>query len=220
MENIITRLKSLNFFNALDETQLLMLSKYCILKTYPKDAVMIYEGDHISNISFLVEGLAKVYKMDKYDNEIFLYHIYKNSLISELSTLNENVITCASNISIDEESIIIDINYNNFREDFIDTNILTTSFLNEIFAKTQKLQCVVNRELVFDSTAKVAHFLSENLEQFNKIKRSQSSLLLHMQPETLSRVLKKLIRQNIINIELKHVTILDMNKLYGLFRGV
>ena len=91
--------------------------------------------------------------------------------------------------------------------------------MNEIFAKTQKLQCVVNRELVFDSTAKVAHFISENIETFNKLRRSDSALLLHIQPETLSRVLKKLIRQNIIMIESKHVTVIDKLNLIALFQG-
>jgi CRP/FNR family transcriptional regulator len=220
MKNIIEYLRELNFFEPLDDNDLEKLSQYCIVKKYTKDSIMMYEGEHNTNISFLVSGLAKVYKMDKYDNEIFLYHIYKTSMIAELSTLNSNVIKCASNISIEEDTVMIDIDYCKFRDDFISTNILTNNFLNEIFSKTQKLQCVVNRELVFDSTAKVAHFLSENLETFNKTKRANSALLLHIQPETLSRVIKKLIRQNIINVESKYVTVLDKLKLIALFQGV
>ena len=220
MKSIIDTLKSLEFFKPLNDSELLKLSEYCIVKTYPKDAIMLYEGEHSTNISFLVSGLAKVYKMDKYDNEIFLYNIYKDNMISELSTLNSNVITCLSNISIDEDSIIIDINYDKFRDDFISSNILTTNFLNEIFSKTQKLQCIINRELVFDSTAKVAHFFSENLEMFNKLKRAESSVLLHIQPETLSRVLKKLKRLEIIDIDVKKVKVINPMRLNDIFQGV
>ncbi|MBL6970344.1 MAG: winged helix-turn-helix domain-containing protein, partial [Campylobacterales bacterium] len=180
----------------------------------------MYEGESSTNISFLQSGLARVYKMDKFGNEIFLYHIYKHQLITELSALNENVITCVSNISIDEDTIIIDIDFNKFRDDFIYTNILTTNFLQEVFAKTQKLQCVVNRELVFDSMAKVAHFLSENLEMFNKLKRTEVALLLHLQPETLSRVVKKLQRQELIGMEVKKVFIVDEDGLKNIFQGV
>jgi CRP-like cAMP-binding protein len=220
MKNIIDTLKALEFFKQLDHEQIDKLSKYSIIKKYPKNAIILYEGDYSTNISFLLSGLAKVYKIDKYDNEIFLYHVFENDMIAELSTLNSNIITCASNISVDVESIVVDINYNKFKEDFISSNILTTNFLNEIFAKIQKLQCIINRELVFDSTAKVAHFLSENLENFNKIKRSESALLLHIQPETLSRILKKLTRQEIIIIESKKVTIINKVQLHNLFGGI
>ncbi len=213
-------LKSISFFEYLSQSDLEKIEKYSIVKKYPKGSIMMYEGDNSTNISFLQAGLARVYKMDKFDNEIFLYHIYEHQLITELSTLNENIITCASNISIDEESVIINIDYNKFRDDFISTNILTIQFLQEIFAKTQKLQCVVNRELVFDSTAKVAHFLSENLEMFNKLKRTEVALLLHLQPETLSRVLRKLQRQDLIGVEVKKVFIIDQDGLYDLFQGV
>ena len=151
MVSKIEYLKSISFFKDLSQSDLEKIESYSILRKYPKGSIMMYEGESSTNISFLQSGLARVYKMDKFGNEIFLYHIYKHQLITELSALNENVITCVSNISIDEDTIIIDIDFNKFRDDFIYTNILTTNFLQEVFAKTQKLQCVVNRELVFDS---------------------------------------------------------------------
>jgi len=216
----IEYLKSISFFKDLSQSDLEKIESYSILRKYPKGSIMMYEGESSTNISFLQSGLARVYKMDKFGNEIFLYHIYKHQLITELSALNENVITCVSNISIDEDTIIIDIDFNKFRDDFISTNILTTNFLQEVFAKTQKLQCVVNRELVFDSMAKVAHFLSENLEMFNKLKRTEVALLLHLQPETLSRVVKKLQRQELIGMEVKKVFIVDEDGLKNIFQGV
>lgn len=220
MVSKIEYLKSISFFKDLSQSDLEKIESYSILRKYPKGSIMMYEGESSTNISFLQSGLARVYKMDKFGNEIFLYHIYKHQLITELSALNENVITCVSNISIDEDTIIIDINFNKFRDDFISTNILTTNFLQEVFAKTQKLQCVVNRELVFDSMAKVAHFLSENLEMFNKLKRTEVALLLHLQPETLSRVVKKLQRQELIGMEVKKVFIVDEDGLKNIFQGV
>ena len=58
--------------------------------------------------------------------------------------------------------------------------------------KTHQLQCIVNRELVFDATAKVAFMLNQDLDMFNKLKRQEVSFMLHIQPETLSRVFKKI----------------------------
>ena len=92
--------------------------------------------------------------------------------------------------------------------------------LEILLKKTHQLQCIVNRELVFDATAKVAFMLTQDLEMFNKLKRQEVSFMLHIQPETLSRVLKKLSRDNIIEIENQQVIIKDEIALNSIFKGV
>ena len=98
-------------------------------------------------------------------------------------------------------------------------NILNNEFINEILLKTQQLHCVVNRELVFDATAKVAFMLSSDLEMFNKLKRHEVSFMLHIQPETLSRVLKKLKRSSIIQVDSSEISICDKEALKNIYRG-
>ena len=61
--------------------------------------------------------------------------------------------------------------------------------------------------------------LSDDLEMFNSLKRQDVSFMLHIQPETLSRVLKKLKRSDIIEVENSKVSILDENLLNNIFRG-
>ncbi len=58
--------------------------------------------------------------------------------------------------------------------------------MNSLLKKTNQLQSLVNRELVFDATAKVAYMLVSDLNMFNKLKRQDVSFMLHIQPETLS----------------------------------
>ena len=74
--------------------------------------------------------------------------------------------------------------------------------------------------IVFDATAKVAFMLTQDLEMFNKLKRQEVSFMLHIQPETLSRVLKKLLRNGTINIENGEVTITNKEDLISIFKGV
>ncbi len=94
-----------------------------------------------------------------------------------------------------------------------------TEFINEILLKTQQLHCVVNRELVFDATAKVAFSLCDDLEMFNSLKRHEISFMLHIQPETLSRVLNKLKRSAAIDIESSNIVILNKKMLQNIYRG-
>ena len=92
--------------------------------------------------------------------------------------------------------------------------------LEILLNKTHQLQCIVNRELVFDATAKVAFMLNQDLEMFNRLKRQDVSFMLHIQPETLSRVLKRLVRNEIIMIEEGNVIIKNEEELISIFKGV
>lgn len=214
---IITQL---DFFSELSQTQIEELTTISNLITYPKDSILYYEDEIKENILFLVDGLIKIYKIDKFDNEIFLYHIYKNSMISELTSINKNSIYCFSNAEFVEDSIVLSINFDKFKEMFLSKNILSYKLIEALLEKTHQLQCIVNRELVFDATAKVAFMIYNDIQMFNKLKRQEVSFMLHIQPETLSRVLKRLTRNGAIDVEKGEVIILNKNQLESTFKGV
>ena len=213
-------IRSLDFFENLSDNQIDVLSNFSFISKYEKDSILFYETDLKTNLLFLVSGLIKIYKYDKFDNEIFLYHIYSNSLISELSNLNTNEIYCFSNASFIEDSVVLSIDFLKLQEHFLNNNLLVKELMSSLLKKTNQLQSLVNRELVFDATAKVAYMLVSDLKMFNNLKRQDVSFMLHIQPETLSRVLKKLSRDNIIEIENQQVIIKDEIALNSIFKGV
>ena len=213
-------IRSLDFFENLSDEQIDVLSNFSFISKYEKDSILFYETDLKTNLLFLVSGLIKIYKYDKFDNEIFLYHIYSNSLISELSNINTNEIYCFSNASFIEDSVVLSIDFLKLQEHFLNNNLLVKELMSYLLKKTNQLQSLVNRELVFDATAKVAYMLVSDLNMFNKLKRQDVSFMLHIQPETLSRVLKKLSRDNIIEIENQQVIIKDEIALNSIFKGV
>jgi CRP/FNR family transcriptional regulator len=148
----------------------------------------------------LVRGLARAYKMDKHDNETFLYYIYANSLISEITDLESDYIDSYSNIELIEDAYILHINYQKFKQHFLQNNKLWGALTQEILKRSKQLQDLINREFLFDAVSKVSMMLGGDLEMFNKLKRHDIALMLHIQPSTLSRVLNKLKRNGIIDI--------------------
>ena len=198
-------IRKISFFNNLNDEQIKLIASISNVSKHPNKSILYYESDISNSLLFLVDGLIKIYKVDKFNNEIFLYHIYKNSMISELTSMNNNDIYCFSNAEFTEDSIILSVNFEKFQELFLSKNILTMELLEILLNKTHQLQCIVNRELVFDATAKVAFMLNQDLEMFNKLKRQEVSFMLHIQPETLSRVLKKLSDKGIIKREKKRI---------------
>jgi CRP/FNR family transcriptional regulator len=215
--SIKTILNSLDFFSTLVEDQIELLSSISTLNNYPKEYVVHYEKQQSNSLVFLLNGSAKAYKIDKHNNEIFLHYIYKNSLISEISNITKDTLSPFSNVTLLEDSQILAIDYKKFKENFLNKGILCFEFSNEIILKSQQLQSLINREFIFNSVAKVAMMLSNDLDIFNRLKRAEISLMLHIQPETLSRVLNRLKRDKIIDINHGKVTILDSNALKSVY---
>ena len=211
---------SLEFFSNLGEDERELLIAISSLKNYKAESLLHYEKSQNDKLLFLVNGLAKAYKMDKHDNEIFLYYIYKHHMLSEISSLKENALTSYSNITFVEDSQLLSIDYAQFKEKFLDKGILCLELANEVIRQSKLLQDLVNREFIFDSVSKVAMMLSTDLNMFNKLKRYDVSLMLHIQPSTLSRVLNRLKRNGVIDINRGKVIIVDRKSLVKIYEGL
>jgi len=211
-------IQSLDFFKTLNTQQVELLASFSKLSAYSKEYVLHYEKQESDTLLFLTHGLAKAYKIDKHKNEIFLYYIYKNSLLSEISDIKSDSLYSFSNIMLIEESKILHINYKQFKKHFLEQHLLCSEFVNEIISRSTQLQSLVNREFIFDSVAKVAMMIYSDIEMFNKLKRHEISLILHIQPATLSRVLNRLKRNQIIDIIHSEVIILDPKALEAIYK--
>ena len=92
-------------------------------------------------------------------------------------------------------------------------------FFEESLKRVGVLEEIVQRELVFDSTAKIAYSLYSDLEEFNMHKKQENAAFLNIQPETLSRILKKLHRDGVIQTNsLGKIEILDSQRLQMIFK--
>ena len=211
-------LKRQDFFNSLNEEQIEQLALITSSHNYEKEYILYYEQEISPYLYFLVKGLAKAYKIDKHDNETFLYYMYEHSMLSEISDVHANALDSFSNVAFVEESQVLQINYKKFKELFLDKNILCREFTNAIIEHSLQMQSLINREFIFDAVSKVSMMLHEDLEMFNKLKRHEISLMLHIQPATLSRVLNRLKRNNIIDIIHGQVAILNDRELEEIYK--
>jgi len=178
---------------------------------------LYYEKTEQNRLLFLVDGLAKAYKIDKHQNEIFLYYIYSGRVLSEISTLQNDYLISYSNIELLQNSQVLSIDYQQFKKQFLDSGILCLEFANEVIRQSKQLQDLVNREFIFNSVSKVAMVLDSDIDMFNQTKRSAISLMLHIQPSTLSRVLSRLKRNSIIDIVHGEVIIVNPKALKGIY---
>ena len=215
IKNII---QSLSFFSTLNEEEIDKLISISSLQQYKSEYMLHYENSQSDRLLFLVDGLAKASKIDKHDNEIFLFYIYKNHILSEISTLKDDYLTSYSNMTLVEDSQVLSIDYQVFKRYFLDNGLLCLELANEMIHQSKQLQDLVSREFVFNSVAKVSMMLCSDIDMFNRLKRYDISLMLHIQPATLSRVLNRLKRDAIIDIDHGKVIILNSKRLENIYK--
>ena len=208
---------SIDFFSSLGESDITQLVSFSTLHSYSKNYIINYEKRETDKLLFLVKGVAKAYKIDKHSNEIFLYYIYNNSMLCEISDINAVTLHTFSNIETIEESVVLSIDYPKFQKYFLHNNLLCLEFANEVIKHSRELRTLISREFLFDAVAKVSMMILSDLEMFNKLKRHETSLILHIQPATLSRVLTRLKRNKIIDIIQGKILILDEMALEAIF---
>jgi len=214
----VSLIASLPLFEGLNKEDIDRISSFCSVRSHKEGDVLFYEKDTKDAIYYIIEGSVKFYKVDRFENEIFLYKLYSNSLIFNVSKMIDSFfISCYANAEFLEDSKILSIQSTPFREMIYSHHALTTRILEESFKMVQQMQCIISRDVVFDGTAKVAHMLVHDLHTFNRIKKHEIAYMLHIQPETLSRILNKLTRNGTIAIEKNAVVILNETELREIY---
>lgn len=216
---ILEKLQKIDFFNNLDIDLLKELSKFAKINTYEENSMLYYEGEILDEIYFVLSGEIKFYKYDSFENEVFLYKITKN-LVFDFNFVDFNFkeFSTFSNAQFTKKTKILSININifaNFIKQYkaIKENIYKTNFkILGIF------QNIIKLNVIYDAMTKVAFFINEDVENFNNLKKHEIAYMLHIQPETLSRVLKRLARLEIIQIDKNKIKIINQQKLIEIFK--
>ena len=113
----LTLVSSLPLFDSLQREDIEKIASFCSVRHHKAGDVLFYEKDTKDAIYYIIQGSVKFYKVDRFDNEIFLYKLYSNSLIFNVSKLIDSFfISCYANAEFLEDSTILCIQSQPFRE--------------------------------------------------------------------------------------------------------
>ena len=214
---MLKTIKTLDFFSQMEDAKLESLLPSVRMKKYTSSEIMTYEEEDVARVYFLLVGEAKLYKVDRYDNEIFLYTLEATALLTNVGSLDDDHISCFSNIEFIQDSEVISFEMHAFKSLVKSENTLLINLVNALASQKQLMDCMVNMGMVYDGTAKVANMLYKHTELFNSLKKQEIAYRLNIQPATLSRILAKLIRKEVIVEDDHCVKVLKKEELFELF---
>ncbi len=185
-----------------------------ILHKNENDTIFL-EGENSDYLHMLLEGTAKVYRVDNKGNELLLHNFKAQSLIAELANF-ENMRFPASCKMI-TEGYIAKIKFTDFQILLQRYPALSMQVISSLTKKMKFLDMVIQQNLLLSSQAKIANFIYENEDVFVAQKQHQIASMLFITPETLSRNLKKFKEYGILENNKNKFTVIDREKLKEFF---
>lgn len=218
-EDIIARTP---LFESLEPEQLEELSRITMEKFYEKGAMIFSEGDECSGFYVVIDGRVKIFKLSPDGREQIL-HIFENGEpFGEVPVFSGKRFPASSSAIVPSRLLFFP------KQDFISLIEKRPKIAIKMVAVlSMRLRRFVN--LIEDLSLKeVPSRLASYILYVSKrderapdiieldIKKSQLASLLGTIPETLSRILSKMKRQGIIDMEGSKIRILDTETLKDL----
>lgn len=185
------KLKQIYIFHSLTEDEIRQIESMSVIKKLQRDEILFYEGDMAKSFYILLEGELKLYKTNAKANEIVLHHFQEPTMVAEMATI-ENIPFPATSRAQKNDTLVAVIEKEKFLNLLETIPQLSWHIIKSLTYKIKSLEKSINRNLVFDATAKVCSLIEEKHDILQTHKNINIANMLNITPETLSRTLRKL----------------------------
>jgi CRP/FNR family transcriptional regulator len=180
-------------FSSLGDDELSALENISYIHEYKKGDTLFIAGDVSSALMLLIEGVVSVFKHDDKGNEIVINHFKGHELIAEAATLRHTPLPSTARFQTDGKLIKIDIEA--FEKLFIMHPGISYAIIQSLLKKIDLLQQNIHFNIASTSIDKILHFYRENPKLSLDLKQYEIASVLGMTPETLSRNIRKLVKE-------------------------
>lgn len=175
-------------FKGLNKEDILKIKNFSYIKEFKKDEIVFYEGEKPIYLHLLLKGEARVFKVDKNGNELIIHTFKEGNLIAEKANLQN--IPFPANCAMNSNGVILKIEFEKFKN-FLKKGDVCFYIMSSLLEKMDYLDNLIHTNLILDTKTKIAKFIYENPELFERLKQHNIASLLNIKPETLSRKLKE-----------------------------
>lgn len=205
-------LGNIPLFSSLSESDLQALSDHAVTRTFPKNAIIINEGDTSDSLYIIASGKVKVFLSDEHGKEIILDIQGPGEYFGEIALLDDAP-RSASVMTLDASSFSI-ISKNNFQEYLGKNPDIALRVIRELTRRIRMLTASVKGLALRDVYGRVATALShlataedEKLVIHEKLTQQDIANMVGASREMVSRIFKDLTAGGYIKIEDKKIII-------------
>lgn len=216
-------ISAIPIFKGLSEAQLAALSDILIDQTFGKSQVIFTQGEYAAGFYVVVSGRVKIFKTSP-DGKEQIIHIYgPGNIFGEVPMFSGG--NFPANAETLEKSRFFFFPRNSFIELIKNDPSLSMNMLAELSKKLRHLANLVEELSLKEVPGRLASYLllvSDNGRNLNvelDITKTQLAGLLGTIPETLSRILGKMVNQGIIEVSGGIIKIINPKGLKEISEG-
>lgn len=205
-------LRKVSLFSDLSEAELQSISSVTAVRTYPKNTIIISEGDNSDSLYAILSGKVKVYLSDDEGREIIINIQGTGEYFGELALLDDAP-RSASVMTLEETRLAV-ISKSAFEECLTKHPELGLRIIRELSARLRHLTQNVKSLALMDVYGRVARTLldmaepaGDKLEIRQKLTQRDIASMVGASREMVSRILKDLSTGGYITIQNKTITI-------------
>lgn len=208
---IITMLTNVSLFSGLPQHYLAELGKLSVLRKYPKNTVLVTEGDESTHMYIIRKGTVSVYLNNNDGRQVNLNYMHEGEYFGELSLIDGKP-RSASVMTVTDCEIIL-VSRNNVQDLITKHPEFATLLLKEVTRRVRELTDSVKDMALLDVYGRVSAALDklcdENRRIHNpKVTHQDIANMVGSSREMVSRIMKQLligeyIEQNPSYIEIK-----------------
>ena len=218
---IIKNLKTIPLFSGLADEHLEKISSIASTSKFDKGEMIFHEGDKGNGFYMVEKGKVKIFKLS-FEGKEQILHIYgPGNTFGEVPVF-EGKNFPASSMAL-EKSIIIFLPRNKFVDLITQTPGLGMILLADLSKRLRDFTIQIENLSLKEVPARLAaYILTLSKEQQNEkqvtlpISKAQLANLIGTTPETVSRILKKMMSSSYIEVQTKTILINDLEGLLEL----
>jgi len=203
-------LKDLPLFSALNDKQLAKLQSDVHIHQYDKDSIVFYEGDESEYLYILLEGVVRLYKTAPKGKQIHMHNFEAPQAIAIFVAFEGIPFPATCEMLTDGYIGLLPLE--KFNACLSDVSF-SAALIKALSKRMKLLSDLLHKETVYSSEAKIADVLYSTPTVFERLKNTEIAAMLNITPETLSRILTKFKKENIISICEHKVTIMNEDAL-------
>jgi CRP/FNR family transcriptional regulator len=200
-------------FSHLSPAQLQRIEEISLLRHFSAGEIIFYQGDESHYFHFLLAGDVTVSKYNDVD-KIELHRFRAPALVAEMASLKS--IPFPATAEALSECDILKISRDPFIELIQHDGGLALSLIGSLLQKINSLQRLTDQLSAPDAMAKIVRLMFDSPEIFKHSKGIEIAKMAGTTPETFSRLMTKLKREQLIVYKPRHefdiINISELNK--------
>jgi len=203
-------LQSIPLFSKLSEAHLAELQSQMHIHQYEKDSIVFYEGDESEYLHILLDGVVRLYKTSPKGTQVHMHNFAAPEIIALFAAFEQIPFPATCEFLGEGTVGLLPLEKIYTCMQNVDFSISLVSALSK---RMKLLADLLHKETIYTAEAKIADLVFNSPAVFERLKNNEIASILNMTPETLSRILTKMKKEEIIMIKEHVVTILNQEAI-------